>query len=116
MKTNEFQVKVELPPELEAQLARRASKKAQQFIKIPLKWMVPLKGASGQTVLLALELQYLAWRRRTPIVVLTNRAVINNVSRTSKWRSLRELERRGLITMEYRGPRKPPVVQLNLVL
>jgi uncharacterized membrane protein len=82
-------------PELEP-LARtagavRSRKRRPHFIQVPLLWVERLDGAGGQTYRVALWL------------------LIEGVSRQAKWKALRDLERRGLITVERRSRRSPLV-------
>ena len=71
---------------------------------MPLTWRKRLTGATGNTILVALDLLYLAWRGgKGEAVKLANRRLRRDgVSRYSKWRALKDLERRGLIAVERR--------------
>jgi hypothetical protein len=83
-----------------------------EFVMVPHAWIERLAGASGATYGLAIELLYLAWRRKGKELTLSNRTA--GVSRYSKWRGLRELEKRGLVTVELR-PKRSPTVRLQHV-
>lgn len=86
-----------------------------EFVMVPHAWAERLCGATGATYALAIELLYLVWRRRTKELVLSNKAAAAaGVSRKSKWRGLRELEKRGLVTVELR-PKRSPIVRLQYV-
>jgi hypothetical protein len=77
-----------------------------------MAWFERLVGASGQTYRVGLCLLYLDWRSRGEPIHLANGLLqIDGVSRYSKWRALRQLERRGLIVIEPR-PRRSPIVRL----
>jgi hypothetical protein len=70
------------------------------------------KGASGQTLLLALHLLYLHWKGKgQPIKLANGMLEYDGISRFAKWRSLRELERRGLISVECR-PKRSPLIRV----
>jgi hypothetical protein len=85
----------------------------EHFIQVPLPWLKLLEGASGQVCRLALHLAYLNWRRKGAPVTLSNSAVRGvGLERRAKWRALRELERRGLLSVE-RHPRRSPIVRLT---
>ena len=72
-----------------------------------------LEGASGPAYRLALYLAYLNWRGKGAPVTLSNSAVRGvGLERRAKWRALRELERRGLLSVE-RHPRRSPIVRLT---
>ena len=83
------------------------------FIQVPLPWLELLEGASGPAYRLALYLAYLNWRGKGAPVTLSNSAVRGvGLERRAKWRALRELERRGLLSVE-RHPRRSPIVRLT---
>jgi len=83
------------------------------FILVPLPWLELLEGASGPAYRLALYLAYLNWRGKGAPVTLSNSAVRGvGLERRAKWRALRELERRGLLSVE-RHPRRSPIVRLT---
>ena len=82
------------------------------FIQVPLPWLKLLEGASGQTCRLALHLAYLNWRRKgAPIALSNSNALGLGLARRTKWRVLRELERRGLVSIE-RHPGRSPIIRL----
>jgi hypothetical protein len=89
---------------------RTIRKRDKVFIMVPWRWHEKLAGATGQTCRLAQLLLYLHWKDRGAPIRLTNRLLeADGISRQSKWRALRELERRGLIQVECRA-RKSPMV------
>lgn len=86
----------------------------RHFIQVPWEWVQRLNGASGQTYRLALQLLYLHWKNRGAPIKLTNSPlVLNSIPAQTKRRALRELQRRGLITVEWRL-RKSPIVRFVL--
>jgi hypothetical protein len=79
-------------------------------IKVPLAWYHLLADASGPTCLTAMRIAYLHWKGKGEPIKLANEALAEvGVSRNGKYRALRDLERRGLITVE-RTPRKSPII------
>jgi hypothetical protein len=101
-----------LPDEVKLVTPYKSRKRRQQFVKVPMAWRERLEGASGQTVLLAWDLLYRAWKQSGPIKLGNMLLRHDGISRQSKWRGLNELERRGLITVERR-PRRSPLVHLS---
>jgi hypothetical protein len=86
-----------------------------RFVMVPFVWADRLKGATGNTYGLALHLLYLHWRDHSETIRLANKALLAmGISRQSKWRALRELERRGLIVVDQRPNKSPAVRLLNL--
>ena len=86
------------------------------FIQMPLLWLKLLEGASGQTYRLALHLAYLNWRNwkgNAPVVLSNGAARSVGLPRRTKWNGLRELEHRGLVSVE-RHPRRSPIIRLIL--
>jgi hypothetical protein len=74
--------------------------------------MERLDGASGQTYRLALCLLYRHWKDRgQPIKLANGMLQIDGIPRRTKWRALRDLERRELIAIECRD-RRSPIIQL----
>jgi hypothetical protein len=108
-----------LTPETQAMIERgfvprRISKRQQHFVQVPWFWVERLPGATGHTYLVGLHLLYLHWKTHGRPVKLPNGMLkIDGVSRQSKWRALRDLEKRGLIVVECQR-RKSPIVRLKL--
>jgi hypothetical protein len=97
---------------LETSAAPKRRKREDHFIQVPLLWLEKLDGASGQTYRLALHLAYLSWREKGGTIVLSNASARSvGVSRRTKWRALRELERRGLVHIEQQ-PNNSPKIKL----
>jgi hypothetical protein len=117
--------KFSLPPEMlaEAQAQAKAKAKAQMseararrpslgnFIMMPEGWFEQLTdNAPRSTIVLALHLLRLNWKARGRPFKLANGALTEKgVARRSKWRALRDLERRGLIQVQN-GPRRSPTI------
>ena len=88
----------------------------RKFVHVPWAWMDQLKLVNrGSTYRVALLLLYTHWRNGGRPIRLSNAALIGEgVTRHSKSRALKELERLGLIKVG-RHTRKSPVVTLKLV-
>ena len=87
---------------------------SKDFTKLPMWWFEPLNGASASAHRLAWWLTYLHWRNYGGPVKLANMVLETlGVSRRTKWRTLAELEHRGLIRVERR-PRKSQLVHVLL--
>jgi hypothetical protein len=97
---------------VETGLAERRKKK--HFIKVPQPWVDRLVGAHYiVTYRVALHLLYRHWRERGAPFTLANGVLsLKGVSRGTKWRALRELEKLGLITIERRERRSPRITVL----
>jgi hypothetical protein len=89
-------------------------RRRRYFISVPMLWFERLEGASGQTHRVALSLLHQHFKSKGPVRVSNSLLKIDGVSRQSKWRALRELERRGLITIECRPRRSPTITLLDL--
>ena len=82
------------------------------FVKVPLAWVQKLDGAPGQTYRLALHILFLHFRERGAAIILANRTIEREgIPRQSKRRALRDLERRGLVEVDWR-PKKSPIVRV----
>ena len=93
---------------------RRISKRQQHFVQVPWSWVERLDGATGRTHDVALHLLYLHWKgHKRPVKLPNGMLKMDGISRQSKWRALRALEKRGLIVVECRQ-RKSPIVRLKL--
>jgi hypothetical protein len=97
-----------------AVVPRKIAKRRKHFIMVPMAWREGLDGATGNTILVALDLLYLAWRDGKGGSVKLGNGMLRHdgISRQSKWRALNELERRGLIAVERR-PNRSPLVHLS---
>jgi hypothetical protein len=94
-------------------LPRKIQKRRRHFIRVPMAWRERLDGATGHTILVALDLLYLSWKGKGAPVKLANGMLrIDGISRQSKWRALNALEQRGLVTVQ-RHHRRSPLVHLS---
>jgi hypothetical protein len=93
----------------------RIRKRREQFVMVPMAWHDALKNplATGLTVLLAIYLCHLDWKNHGKPFKLPNGMLeYDGVCRQTKWRVLRELERRGLISVECRS-KKSPIIHMR---
>jgi hypothetical protein len=101
-----------LNPEQWAIVPTKIKKRQKHFMPFPVTWYERMNGADGQTYRVALYLCYLGWKNKGESIKLANGMLkIDGVPPTTKRRALRDLERRGMITVE-RWPKKSPVVRL----
>jgi hypothetical protein len=98
--------------ELEA-AAPKKRKKPEEFAKVPLWWAKQMTAATKtKKALVGIVLLHTAWKTRRPTFPLPNgRLAKLGVSRLTKYRALRDLERAGLIVVE-RARHKTPIVTL----
>jgi hypothetical protein len=95
----------------------KLKKRRQQFAQLPMAWYERLKGADGQTCRVAWFLLHEDWRTNgktisgKPVKVPNGMLEMDGVPPTTKRRALRDLERRGCVTVE-RWPKKSPIVRL----
>ena len=93
---------------------RKLEKRRKHFVKLPWTWVEALSGASGKTWELAAHLLYQHWEGNGAPIKLANGMLENDgIDRFAKWRALKELERRGLVTIERRSARSP-IVTVNV--
>ena len=86
----------------------KLEKRRKHFVKLPWTWAEALSGASGKTWELAVQLLYQHWKGNGAPIKLANGMLENDgIDRFAKWRALKELERRGLVTIERRRARSP---------
>jgi hypothetical protein len=92
-------------------------KRNEQFVKLPMWWYGKLAGsptATRTTILIAIYLVHLHWKHSGKPFKLPNGMLgYDGISRHSKWRALKELERLGLITVERRR-KKSPIIHVQL--
>ena len=97
-------------PERWAIVPAKIQRRRQHFIRVPHIWRERLDGASGHTILLALDLLYLDWKGKgAPIKLANGMLRMDGIDRKTKWRALNDLEHRGLITVQRRHGRSPIV-------
>jgi hypothetical protein len=93
---------------------KKIGERRQQFVRVPWPWVEALAGLPGQTYRVALLLLHLHWKSGgKPIKLANGMLTIGGVSRQSKWRALRDLEKRGLILVKCR-PKRSPLIRLNM--
>jgi hypothetical protein len=93
---------------------RKTSKWKRQFTLFPYTWQERLQGCkAGSTYRLALYLLYEHWRNRGRRIRLSNGVLAaEGVRRTVKLDGLRELERAGLVQVQWRLHKAPLVTCL----
>ena len=97
--------------EVRAVVPEKIKKRNEHFVRMPWTWIRRLPGATSSTWIVAFHVLYLDWSNKGQPFKLPNGLLkIDGVSPPSKRRALRGLERRGLITVEWR-PRKSPIVR-----
>jgi hypothetical protein len=87
----------------------------QSFVKVPLDHATTLaaKATGGQRMFVWLLLLHRSWREDTPTVPVTNAMMLKHgISPDVKARALRQLEKAGLITVEWRD-RKNPIATMR---
>jgi hypothetical protein len=91
-------------------------KRREQFVMVPMRWYEKLANpppTNRCTCLVALYVLHLHWKSHGKPSKLANGMLrYDGVSRYSKRRALKDLERRGLITIEWR-PKKSPIVHVH---
>jgi hypothetical protein len=92
-------------PEMVAKREKRARRKAEAFVMIPL-WWAARAGEDGRLAefLVCVDLVYRAWRANGNNFVLPNRA---GVDPKVKYRVLRALEKAELVAVEWRRGKSP---------
>jgi hypothetical protein len=102
--------------EVWAAVPKKIKKRRTQFAMLPMTWYERMAGASGQTCRVAWFLLYLHWKNNgDPIKLANGMLEMDGVSRHSKLRALRVLERRGLIAVDWQRKKSPIVRKLYLV-
>ncbi len=91
-------------------------KKVEPFVKVPLWWAAEAaKATRSPTTTVLVELLYRSWKAKSLTFPLPNgRLNKNGVSRKVKCRVLRDLEAAGLIKVERRSGKTPPVTLMVL--
>jgi hypothetical protein len=96
-----------------AAVPMKIQKRRRHFIMLPMTWWEKLQGASGQTWRVACYLLYRNWENEGEPIKLANEMLgRSGISHDAKSKALRELERRGLVTIDRRGKRSPIVTVL----
>jgi hypothetical protein len=96
-----------------AAVPRKIQKRRQQFTMLPMAWVEKLANSPGKTWYLAAHLTYRHWEGKgAPIKLANGMLEYDGISRQTKWRALRKLERLGLITINtHRG--KSPIITVH---
>ena len=91
-------------------------KTVEPFVKVPLWWITAAtKATNNRKALVCIELLYASWKAKSLTFPLPNaRLQKRGITRETKRRALRDLERGGLIIVE-RPSRKTPIVTLILL-
>src|SRR5437764_11510745 len=90
--------------EVWAVVPKKIRKRRRQFILLPMTWYERLRGADGQTYRVDWFLLHLHWKNNGDPITLANGMLgMDGVGPTSKRRALRDLVRRGLVTVEWRS-------------
>jgi hypothetical protein len=102
--------------ELEAAAPARRRKRKDAFIQVPLWWAEQaVRATRTPRALVWLLLLHLSWKARGPTFKLPNgRLVVRGVSRFTKNRALRDLEKAGLIKVVVGRGKSPTVTLLHL--
>jgi hypothetical protein len=105
-----------IAPKTGGQPKRKASEWKRYYTLFPYSWQERLRGCkAGSIFLLALYLLYEHWRSGGHRIRLSNGVLAaEGVGRNAKLDGLRELERRGLVQVEWR-PRRAPLVTCLLM-
>ena len=103
-----------LVPRQGAPKKKTAKKWKRQYVRVPWSWIERLQASKSiGAYRLALFLAYEHWRNGGKPIELTNATTTNEgVPRSTKWRSLLELERLGLVRIRHRNPKSPLVYPL----
>jgi hypothetical protein len=99
-------------PADQAPRSRSRKKAIGDFVMVPRIWVERLERAKHVvTYRLALDVLLRAWRSKnySSLAVSNVTATKAGISRASKWRALRELERLGLIVIMTRPSRAPSI-------
>ena len=101
-----------------AHVPARIRKRRGTFVILPMLWYEKLaKPApnSRYTCLVAWYLLHLDWKNGgKPFKLPNGMLAYDGIGRHTKYRALRDLERRGLITIEWQRGRRSPVIQVHL--
>jgi hypothetical protein len=112
-----------LTPELAAQLAEPGSKiqprtrlhpaRPGAFVQLPYKLALTVAGRRDASLAVLVELAYQAFKTHRNPVPLANAALRSvGVSSDAKVRALRRLEADRIVSVDWRGGRKTPLVML----
>jgi hypothetical protein len=89
----------------------KLKKRREQFALVPMSLWETLNDASGQTLRLVVYLIHMYWKDEyKPVKLANGMMAINGICRESKRQVLRDLEARGIVTVDRRV-KKSPIVQ-----
>ena len=93
-------------------------KRREQFVMMPMAWYEKLANSvpTGRcTCLVACYLLHLHWKNDgKPFKLANGMLAYDGISPDSKLRAVKDLERRGLITVEWRN-KKSPIIHVHAV-
>ena len=110
--------RLQLDPAVLAQphVPTRVKKRRKYFAMLPMQWYEKLAKpvpACRCTCLVAWYLLYLNWKNEgKPFKLANGMLAYDGIGHDSKLRALRDLEQRGLVTVEWQD-RKSPIVQAH---
>jgi hypothetical protein len=94
----------------------KIKKRGEQFIKVPMWWYEKLANPAPRcrcTCLVAWYLLHLNWKNEgKPFKLPNGMLAYDGISPDSKWRALKDLGRRGLISVEWRK-KKSPIIHVR---
>jgi hypothetical protein len=97
----------------------KIKKRRQQFVMVPMWWYEKLANpvpACRATCLIAMHLLHLDWKNlEKPFKLANGMLEYDGISRFSKYRALKDLERRGLISVDWRG-KKSPIIHVHVLV
>jgi hypothetical protein len=91
----------------------KSRKRDEHFVRLPWTWIRRLRGATSLVWMVACHVIYADWSNNgRPFKLPNGQLKVDGVSPKSKCRALRDLQRRGLVAVEWRS-RKSPIVSAN---
>jgi hypothetical protein len=101
--------------ELYARAPAKRKRSKESFIQVPLdRVAAAAKATNGRKMLVWLLILHRCWKENKRTVPVTNELVGKyGISSKAKTRALQQLERAGLITVEWRGRRNPIVTKIG---
>ena len=101
--------------EVRAVEPEKLKKRRQQFVMYPIPWHERMLGASGKTQDVARFVLHLHWKHKgQPFKLANGKLGMDKVSPQSKRRALRDMERRGLISVDWRKKKSPIVLRVYM--
>jgi hypothetical protein len=100
--------------EVRAVVPEKIKKRRRQLVIFPWTWIDRLDDASGKTWRVAAYVRHLGWKNKGGPFKLANGMLrMDGVAPSSKLRALRDLERRGLIGVEWRDRKSPTILWVD---